>query len=75
MNLGIAETWTLRLADAETHLEQGLALAGRVGRPYVEVGCLGALGTVANMTQRLDLAEERRGRRSVWPSASDGRRI
>ena len=41
MNLGIAEGWTLRLADAEAHLEQALALGRRLGRPYVEIGCLG----------------------------------
>ena len=57
MNLGIAESWTLRLADAEAHLERGLASAAGSRRPYVEVGCLGALGMVANMTRRLDLAE------------------
>jgi LuxR family maltose regulon positive regulatory protein len=59
LNLGIAELWIWRLADAEAHLETGLALAGRIGRPYVEVGCLAALGMVANLTQRLDLAEDR----------------
>jgi LuxR family maltose regulon positive regulatory protein len=58
MNLGIAQSWTWRLADAEAHLEQGLALGRSVGRPYVEMGCLGALGVVANLTQRLDLAED-----------------
>ena len=59
LNLGIVETWTLRLAAAETHLMQGLALSREIGRPYLEVGCLTALGVVANMTQRLDLGEER----------------
>lgn len=59
MNLGIAESWTWRLADAETHLEQGLALGRTMGRPYLEVGCLGTLGGVANLTHRLDLAEDR----------------
>ncbi|HEX2102588.1 MAG TPA: LuxR C-terminal-related transcriptional regulator [Solirubrobacteraceae bacterium] len=59
MNLGIAETWTLRLADAEPHLERALALGLEAGRPYLEVGCLSALGVVANLTHRLDLAEER----------------
>ena len=57
MNLGIAESWTLRLHDAEAHLEQGLALARRLERPYLEVGCLVTLGTVATLTPRLDLAE------------------
>ena len=59
MNLGIAESWILRLAEAEAHLEEGLALGRRAGRPYLEIGCLGALGTVANITQRLTEAEDR----------------
>ena len=59
LNLGIAESWTLQLADAETHLEHALALARRIERPYLELGCLATLGTVANLSQRLDLAEER----------------
>jgi LuxR family transcriptional regulator, maltose regulon positive regulatory protein len=59
MNLGIAENWTLRLADAEAHLEEALALGREIGRPYVEVGCLGGLGVIASMTQRLDVAEDR----------------
>jgi LuxR family transcriptional regulator, maltose regulon positive regulatory protein len=58
MNLGIAETWTLRLEDGEAHLQQGLELARKVGRPYVEVGCLVGLGVVANLSHRLDRAEE-----------------
>ena len=59
MNLGIAESWILRLDDAEAHLERGLALGRRAGRAYVEVGCLGGLGTVANITQRLGVAHDR----------------
>jgi LuxR family maltose regulon positive regulatory protein len=58
MNLGLAETWTLRLADAQAHLERGLALGRTTGRPYLEVGCLGGLGIVANLSHRLDLAED-----------------
>ena len=57
MNLGITESWTLRLAEAETHSERGLALARRLGRPYLELGCLTTLGTVGNLTRRLDAAE------------------
>ena len=57
MNLGITESWTLRLADAEAHLEHGLALARRLERPYLELGCLSTLGTVGNLTRRLDAAE------------------
>jgi LuxR family maltose regulon positive regulatory protein len=47
MNLGIVELWSLRLDDAERHLEEGLHLARRIGRPYVEIGCLGHLGVIA----------------------------
>jgi len=36
ISLGIAEVWALRLADAERHLEQGVALARLIGRPYLE---------------------------------------
>ena len=61
LNLGVSEAWTLRLADAEAHLAHGIELAGRIGRPYVEVGCLTALGMVANMTRRPELAEQQLG--------------
>jgi LuxR family transcriptional regulator, maltose regulon positive regulatory protein len=58
-NLGIAESWTLRLADAERHLAHGLALGRSIGRPYIEVSCLTALGVVALLTHRYAEAEER----------------
>jgi LuxR family transcriptional regulator, maltose regulon positive regulatory protein len=44
MNLGTAEAWTLGLPDAERHLQEGAALARKIGRPYLEVGCLAQLG-------------------------------
>jgi LuxR family maltose regulon positive regulatory protein len=44
MNLGILEAWSLGLPDAERHLQEGAALAGRIGRPYLEVACLAQLG-------------------------------
>jgi LuxR family maltose regulon positive regulatory protein len=37
INLGIAEAWTARFDDADRHLEDGIALAHEIGRPYVEV--------------------------------------
>jgi LuxR family maltose regulon positive regulatory protein len=37
INLGIAELWTARLEEADRHLEQGIALAHRIGRPYLEI--------------------------------------
>jgi LuxR family maltose regulon positive regulatory protein len=36
INLGSAELWAARLAEAEHHLDQGVALARRIGRPYLE---------------------------------------
>jgi LuxR family transcriptional regulator, maltose regulon positive regulatory protein len=36
INLGSAEVWAARLEEAERHLEQGVALARRIGRPYLE---------------------------------------
>ena len=44
LNLGVTEAWSLRLADSERHLEEGAALACRIGRPYLEVACLAHLG-------------------------------
>jgi LuxR family transcriptional regulator, maltose regulon positive regulatory protein len=49
MNLGIAELWSDRLDDAEAHLEQGVEFAARIGRPYIEMGCLAHLGAVADL--------------------------
>ena len=37
IDLGIAEAWTGRFEPAERHLEQGVALAHRTGRPYLEM--------------------------------------
>lgn len=44
MNLGIAEKWSTRFDEGEQHLLQGLQLARRIGRPYVQIGCLSYLG-------------------------------
>ena len=47
MNFGIAELWSLHMDDARRDLERALALARRIGRPYLEIGCLGNLAMVA----------------------------
>ena len=36
ISLGITELWAARFEEAERHLEQGVALARRIGRPYLE---------------------------------------
>jgi LuxR family transcriptional regulator, maltose regulon positive regulatory protein len=40
ISLGDAEVWAFRFKDANQHLEQGVALAHRVGRPYLALGGL-----------------------------------
>ena len=37
IDLGIAEVWTGRFDEADRHLEDGIALARQIGRPYLEV--------------------------------------
>src|SRR5262249_28481466 len=36
ISLGGAEYWAARFEDAERYLDQGIALARRIGRPYLE---------------------------------------
>jgi LuxR family maltose regulon positive regulatory protein len=43
MNLGIVEAWSLGNKDSERHLQEGAALARKIGRPYLEVACLAEL--------------------------------
>ena len=43
MNLGTVEAWSLGLPDAAHHLREGAVLARKIGRPYLEVGCLAQL--------------------------------
>ena len=63
LNLGIVETWSGRLADAERHLSEGAALAQTIGRPYLEVACRAHLGFPS---KRVSVATAReRGRQAV----------
>ena len=59
MNLGIVELWSFRLDDAERHLEQGLALARLIDRPYVQIGCLSHLAARLAARSSLVLARQR----------------
>ena len=43
ISLGTAELWAARLDDAERHLEEGVALARRIGQPYLETDGLAHL--------------------------------
>jgi LuxR family transcriptional regulator, maltose regulon positive regulatory protein len=44
MHLGIVEMWSGRVAEAEGHLLEGVALAQESGRRYLEVACRANLG-------------------------------
>jgi LuxR family maltose regulon positive regulatory protein len=63
LNLGIVETWSGRLADAERHLSEGAELAQRIGRPYLEVACRAHQG-FPSATVSVAMARER-GRQAV----------
>jgi LuxR family transcriptional regulator, maltose regulon positive regulatory protein len=63
VNLGIVETWSGRLADAERHLSEGAALARTIGRPYLEVACRAHLGFPSKLVSVA--AARERGRQAV----------
>ena len=63
LNLGIVETWSGRLADAERHLSEGAALARTIGRPYLEVACRAHLGFPSKLVSVATARE--RGRQAV----------
>jgi len=46
ISLGIARGWAARAVQAEPHLEQGVALTRRIGRPYLEFTGLAYQATV-----------------------------
>jgi len=58
INLGIAELWTGRFEEADRHLEQGIALARRIGRPFLEVTGLANWAQLASW-QSFPVAEQR----------------
>jgi LuxR family maltose regulon positive regulatory protein len=63
LNLGIVETWSGRLADAERHLSEGAALAQTIGRPYLEVACRAHQGFPSKLVSVA--AARERGRQAV----------
>src|SRR5487761_810910 len=73
ISLGIAETWSVRYEDADRHLEQGIALARRIGRPYLELLGLAHWAVVAYMLPSPAAADSgmqatERARRLGWPA-------
>jgi LuxR family maltose regulon positive regulatory protein len=49
ISLGIAELWAAQVEHGELHLEQGVALARRIERPYLEILGLSHLAIVETM--------------------------
>jgi LuxR family transcriptional regulator, maltose regulon positive regulatory protein len=58
IGLGIAELWSPRAHEAEAHLERGIALARRIGRPLLEANGLAHWAAVAG-SRSTALAAER----------------
>ena len=63
ISLGVAELWSLRVDEADAHLERGVALARRIGRPFLEITGLAHWAVVAGF-QSSALAVER-GRQAI----------
>jgi LuxR family transcriptional regulator, maltose regulon positive regulatory protein len=71
MNLGIVEAWSLASEDSERHLQEGADLARKIGRPYLEVGCLAQLAFASKIrpletTRRLCLEAISAAERHGW---------
>jgi LuxR family maltose regulon positive regulatory protein len=58
IGLGMAELWTAPPERAERHLEQGVALARRIGRPYLELAGL-AHGAAAASSRSYTVGAQR----------------
>ena len=58
VSLGVTEFWAARLEAAQRHLEDGVALARRIGRPYLEFSGL-AYQAVSEIPRSLVRAAER----------------
>lgn len=71
IDLGIAEAWTARFDDANRHLDDGIALARQIGRPYLEVTGLAHLAQLESW-RSFRLGAERPCRRSSWPRSTAG---
>ena len=57
ISLGDTEYWTARFEESERHLEQGVALARRIGRPFLEFSGLACQAASAFLTSFARAAE------------------
>jgi len=60
VSLGISEYWAHRMEQARQHLEQGVALARRIGRPYLEFTGLAWQAPIETVRSDTDAAERAR---------------
>jgi LuxR family transcriptional regulator, maltose regulon positive regulatory protein len=65
VNLGITEYWGGRLAEAEPHLAQGVDLARRIGRPYLEFLGLAHRTSIASVRSSPYAVAEERARQTI----------
>jgi LuxR family transcriptional regulator, maltose regulon positive regulatory protein len=72
MNLGIAELWSLRVDDARQHLERGLELSRRAGRPWLEIAPLGHLAIAEPLSGEPLSAGFRRSEEAVSIADTNG---
>jgi LuxR family maltose regulon positive regulatory protein len=70
ISLGVAELWSLRVDEAETHLKQGVALARRIGRPFLEISGMAHWGVVAGFRSSALAAE--RGQQRIGLARRQG---
>jgi LuxR family maltose regulon positive regulatory protein len=63
ISLGIAELWSMQVHEAEAHLERGVALARRIGRPLLEIKGLAHWGLAASF--RSPALAVQRGRQAI----------
>jgi LuxR family maltose regulon positive regulatory protein len=59
ISLGITEVWTAQFDEAERHLEQGVALAHRIGRPFLEFSGLAHRAAIEGFRSSYARAAER----------------
>jgi LuxR family maltose regulon positive regulatory protein len=59
ISLGTTEVWTARFGEAQRHLEQGIALARRTGRPFLEFSGLAHQAAVEGFLSSYSRAAER----------------
>jgi LuxR family transcriptional regulator, maltose regulon positive regulatory protein len=65
VNLGITEYWGGRLAEAEPHLDKGITLARKIGRPYLEFLGLAHRTSIATVWSSPYAVAEERARQTI----------